>query len=384
MKHLNIILTLLVYGAVIALASQAQTQPDIISFTYDGVPLIYDEVEGGVAMAVFSWRAENLRAEDSMQIHAVVDNTWVLIGENFDPVKSDTLVIAHPLSFIEPLYRLSIVDSNDNIVDEARLSLTYRDDDPDGEAIIEAFSIDETIVSRSELINGTARLPVSWQISNRTANTNIIIEQVEPMSGVWSSIELPRDDTWMRSQDTGTIAPFDVNDSNIGIRMRLVDIVTRETLKIREQSIAVIEDMGVITPTQSPTAIPDPYANILLLVPDHVNIGETIPINWTVPDGVDADEVVIREWHEVSFIGKFADQPVYFETEGAVPVREWTGLSFSGELLVEASTDFYTVTIPGREGQGAVVFALYLYSDGELLRPQSYAQEGVYLEPVNP
>src|SRR5262249_2577797 len=106
----------------------AQNLPTIDFFTVDNNALDYAAVEAGYESANFSWQASGLRAGDKMEMHAWVDGDWRLIGEGFEATKTDSLVIAHPLSFELPRYRLSIVDSSGQRIVENIMELHYAED----------------------------------------------------------------------------------------------------------------------------------------------------------------------------------------------------------------------------------------------------------------
>lgn len=352
----------------------AQTGPAITEFTYDGIPLGYDEVEQGIASAVFSWRAVNVAPPYRMQMHALVGGRWVLIGEDFAPVKSDTLVIAHPLSFSLPTYRLSIVDAGGVIVDEARLALAYAATDPDGAPQITSFSVlTPDSISRQALAAGAARLTVAWEVSNRLANTNLIFEQVMP-DLTWRSVDLPRLDSWVRSVGSGEVAPVDAaNYSETGqypitLQIRLVDIATGVTLSWMQTTVAVTDDAGDVFPTPAPTATYEPslHHQITFETPYLVTLGSSMTVSWDAsPEASVADEVVIREWHNLYYGGKYGTQAGHVDNAGETPAREWSGLPLQGELTLDVPPTYPAGSLPNGDPQNVVVFSLYVRQGGQ-------------------
>ncbi|MBA3873307.1 MAG: hypothetical protein H0X30_29590, partial [Anaerolineae bacterium] len=103
------------------------TQPLIESYTADRLAVDYRGVEAGTEAVNMSWKADNVSDDNFMRMEAWVGERWVLIGEHFAPEKSDRIVISHPLSFAHPLYRLTILNKDGEIVDERKLELTYDD-----------------------------------------------------------------------------------------------------------------------------------------------------------------------------------------------------------------------------------------------------------------
>jgi|GEM_PF-4177259 len=384
MRKYLLILTILF---LLTLPVSAQGEPEIISFSYDGIPLTYDLVEQGVAEADFTWQAINVTVPYRMQMHAFVGGQWALIGEDFDPAKSDRLVIAHPLSFSMPSYRLSIVDAAGQIVDEAHLRLTYADSDPDGATHLIDFQTEETEISRQALINGTAFLNVSWNVLNRTTSTNIVFEQVLP-DGTWQAIELPRLENWVRSVGTGVVAPINVaGEDEIRIQARVLDVVTGDSMGAIQLLIPIDNDVVRAEPTAVPTE-PTITLNdqIIFDTPYIAALGSSLTISWdaTAIASV-ADEVIIREWHRIEFTGRYGLQPVYIDNVSNTPVNEWTGLALSGQITVDTPAEFPESGVSYRDFQNVVMYALYLSKDGEEITYEGASdarfnvQRGVFL-----
>src|SRR5689334_983875 len=67
---------------------------------------------------------------------------------------------------------------------------------------ITSFTSTATAVDPTALNNRTARIPVSWTISNRPNSANLVFEQVLP-DGRVVNVELPRDNPWVASNGNG-------------------------------------------------------------------------------------------------------------------------------------------------------------------------------------
>jgi hypothetical protein len=375
----------------------AQAKPEIITFSYDNVPLIYDEVEQGIATAEFSWEAVNVMDGYHMKMHALVGGQWVLIGENFEPAKSDTLVIAHPLSFDYPTYRLSIMDADGNIVDSALIYLDYADTDPDGTMEITDFASPQDGVGRNAVQQDGFTIPVNWQVRDRRVNTNLVFEQVIS-DEEWVPVELPRDENWVRSEGEGIVAPiYSPGAEAITLQLRVVEIITDETLSVARLSLPLVDDQLLSAtvmpqPTVAPTPIVEQDIRALLPAqpynaPGLVTLGTPMTLSWDVSAaGQYADEVVIREWHDIDFTGVYGDIPIRFEDPAAIPAQEWTGLPLTGEITVETPAQFPLSSVPHRDQQNVVIYSLYMRQDGTwLLEDEQYLvfDRLVYLQTVD-
>jgi hypothetical protein len=100
-------------------------------------------------------------------------------------------------------------------------------------------------VERGPLLAGSARIPLTWAVENRPANSNLFFEQVLP-NGTAINVELPRTVANVPSAGSGLVAPrFPGNNVNeIRLRVRLVNLRTNITLVTREMRIPVISTNG--------------------------------------------------------------------------------------------------------------------------------------------
>jgi hypothetical protein len=304
----------------IAVATYAQAIPTIEYFTVDKTTLDYPAVEAGTETAVFSWRAVNLREGDRMQMHALVGGQWGLIGEGFEPEKSDTLVIAHPLDFVLPKYRLSVVDASGTIVAEAFLELPYA---PQTELpTISMFLAlhPTTTISMSHL---EKPFQVQWQVHNRWFNSNLIFEQIMP-DGTVLNAEFERP-TWQYAHKADylqLIYPGDYAD--VVLRLRVVNVDDGSTLVQQDLVLAI---------TDSPVA----PAEVLTFsaTPEFVNPGESVTITWEVTNS----DAVFIEYYD-GFIGNpcptvYRNLPLSGSLTVTAPELAFRSLQF---LLF---TDFY-------------------------------------------
>lgn len=219
----------------------AQNLPTIDSFTVDNTALDYAEVERGIASANFSWQASGLRSGDSMEMHAWVNGDWALIGEGFEPIKTDSLVIAHPLSFELPRYRLSIVDSAGQRIAENILELHYAE--AGNRPFIQYFA-SRAYGFSSNVIRDNLGVVMHWSVSNRWYRSNIYFEQLMADGSVIQIAENTPDE-WRRATDEGTLFPrFPGEGINVVLRLRVANIDTGETLASYDTMLPITHDEG--------------------------------------------------------------------------------------------------------------------------------------------
>jgi hypothetical protein len=239
---------------VFPLLLHAQNLPVIDFFTVDTPVLDYSSVERGTAAANFSWQASGLRSGDRMQMHAWVNGDWRLIGENFEPAKTDSLVIAHPLSFELPRYRLSIVDSSGQRIVESFLELQYAE--PTVLPGISYFLSRADTITPETILNDEG-VAVHWSIYNRWYRSNIIYEQVLPDGRVIAIADNVLSE-FRRATDQGVLYPEYAGDGqDVVLRLRVVNIDTNETLTQRDTIVPVIPSNHAPAELISFTVSPD-------------------------------------------------------------------------------------------------------------------------------
>jgi hypothetical protein len=302
------------------ISAYAQSMPTIEYFTVDKEFLNYPAVEGGTETAVFNWRAINLREGDRMQMHALVGGQWGLIGTDFEPEKSDTLVIAHPLDFAMPQYRLSVVDASGTIVAEAFLELPYA-----SQTELPVISMFLALHPMPTITMSQLDEPfqVQWQVRNRWFNSNLIFEQILP-DGTVLNAEVARP-AWQYAHKADylqLVYPGDYAD--VVLRLRVINVYDGSTLVQQDLVLAI---------TDSPVA----PAEVLTFsaTPEVVNPGESVTINWEVTNS----DVVFIEYYE-GWINNscptiYRDLPLSGSLTVTAPELAFRGLQF---LLF---TDFY-------------------------------------------
>ena len=205
------------------------THPFIESYTADRMAVDYRDVEAGVEAVNMSWKAVNLSGDNFMRMEAWVGVKWVLIGDHFAPKKSDRIVISHPLSFAHPLYRLTILNKNGEIVDERKLELTYTETKTTPQ-IVEFMAPARGGAPADALNSGKLYVPVRWHIENRNYNQQPVIEQVAMPSGDAISAPMSDPKLWLPREGTLDMRLMPVDGDTVFLRLRVVDTASNQTL----------------------------------------------------------------------------------------------------------------------------------------------------------
>lgn len=320
-----------------SIAARAQSTPIIEYFTVDNDALSYPRVEAGVEAANFSWRAVGLRQGDRMQMHALVGGQWALIGEDFEAEKTDRLVIAHPLDFIPPTYRLSVVDAGGEIVAEAFLELHYAP--PEGLPRIAFFlPFNSRNVVSPDVFDEPFR--VHWRVDNRWFNSNIVIEQVLP-DGTAINVEFDRPNEWQYAYRADYVQPVYPGDhEDVVLRLRVVNRDDDSTLA---QSDIVLHVDNI--------DIPQAEVVNFSVSPSPVEPGGTVTVTWEV---INTDAVWIQVQNGpptgvypcgiVLTVGE--DLPPSGSLDIAVPETNYS------HLQIRLFADFY-IAHPGRGEVGS-------------------------------
>lgn len=133
---------------------------------------------------------------------------------------------------------------------------------PTAVPVITTFSTTANSADESELLQRSARIPVTWSVTNRPDNATLVFEQLMP-DGSAVNVELPRDNPWVPSSGNGVVAPsLPWHGDPVQIRVRLVRQSDGATLTSRELSVPVTrsgqwqaaDPAACIRPPYSPAA----------------------------------------------------------------------------------------------------------------------------------
>lgn len=233
------LLLLLAVIAVFSVSILRGTHPYIEFYTADRLAVDYPGVEAGTEAVNMSWKAVNVSGENFMRMEAWVGERWVLIGEHFAPEKSDRIVVSHPLSFNHPLYRLTILDSRGEIIDERKLELTYADT-PTTPQIVQFIAPVRGGVAADALRAGLS-VPVLWHVEQRDANQQPVIEQVSmPSETVLAS--MGDANVWLPRQGQQNIQLSPVDGDTVYLRLRVVDMTSKQTLTENLITLPVVDN----------------------------------------------------------------------------------------------------------------------------------------------
>lgn len=307
---LVISLFLLLSGAVGGQTSaNANLPPAIVSFTIDQDSVMLSDVETGILWTNLHWRTVNMTDQHTLQLDAYQLNEWISIldiNEVLQKQDSREINVMHPHNFGKPTYRLRILGENEKVVDEHILTINYTDLDNNTFPQISEFQLlDETYTVTEVDYNKQGLVWVTWSVTNRTPNSQLVFEQVTP-TGTYKLAELPRDVLWIASVGQGPlIFTLDESVHEIQLRLQLQDVLTDVVLD--ESFITIPVNMSVTvadipaTPPSSETESPpvvsttvnpapnsdppvtnQPEIIIFDVSPTYVKPGESYTLTWEV------------------------------------------------------------------------------------------------------
>lgn len=162
---------------------------------------------------------------------------------------------------------------------------------PQQAATVTSFATTATLVDKTQLANRTARIPVTWATANRPSTANLVFEQVLADNRV-VNVELPRDNPWVASSGNGVVAPFPPggNATQVSLRVRLVDLLTQNTLSQRDLTLP-IGDAPVAKPTITAFTSTTTTVGTAALT----NRTARIPVSWAVDNRPNNSNLVFEE-----------------------------------------------------------------------------------------
>lgn len=346
--------------------------PTIISFTSSLDSITVDEAEAGQTTSVLAWHTAGVTADYRLDLQVYRLNSWQPVYDaNSVPLETNgsrTVTIYHPLNFGPPTYLLSIVDKHSRIVDQRTLSIPYRMPEPipaetlplaeaTAEAeedttltTIETFSIGQDAMDANALAQGVAQVQVSWTIFNRTPTSNLVFEQIFT-DGSAVSVELPRDNLWIQSAGQGYVAPvYRDSETTVTLRLRVVDLVTSETLAEAEDTLEVVGTPSQVYPTAAPAV---PAATQAAYNPPPVVPAQIVSFSGT-PNTVTPGAAVTLSWEIRGTGGIYIEQaiPGLIGSQVVVSAQAPTGSTVVYVPQNAAYSILYTLyTANGSEGK---------------------------------
>lgn len=198
------------------------------------------------------------------------------------PQKADTKTIT---------LRLRLVNLTTNINITTKDITVAVDDTPAPTATITAFTANATGVNRTQLVNRTARIPVSWQVDNRPDGSNLVFEQVlEDGSSV--NVELPRQNPFVTSSGNGMAAPVATKTpttTTITLRLRLVNLSNNSTITQKDITLPISEGAVVPVIRTFTTTATNVNRNQL------ANRSARVPVSWAVDNRPQNSNLVFEQ-----------------------------------------------------------------------------------------
>lgn len=290
--------------------------PTIISFTSDVMSITLADAEAGQTVAKFQWEILGWQREQ----HTISLETYKITGWESLLAPDEAalrnkgnrdVTVEHPNNFGPPTYRLSIADNAGNILDQRMLVIDYNLDAVDEPPRIVSFYADEEAIDPADLANGTARVTLTWNVANRTPDTNLVFEQVLP-DGTTVSVEQPRPNIWVPSTGVGAVKPVSPGAGQlVQLRIRVIEILNGET--VAETALAplpVTADAAQYVPPPTPAQPAEPIADpvqvpddaqmppddtgpaavqvaLFTIAPEIVSRGGIVTLTWNVQGAAD-------------------------------------------------------------------------------------------------
>jgi hypothetical protein len=155
-------------------------------------------------------------------------------------------------------------------------------------AAITSFTTTAQSITRTELSLNTARVPVTWEVTNRPANSNLVFEQVFT-DGRVQNVELPRNFAVVDSSGVGVVAPVNPGTDEIIIQVRLVDLASNATYAQRQFTLPINDD-----PVQG-SSIESFTSTRTSVSMAELNNGVLIPVSWQVQNYLPQSNLVFDQ-----------------------------------------------------------------------------------------
>lgn len=254
-----IVALLCVLTGVLSAAAQ-NTIPAVITFTADPAALTVDAAESGTVSITLAWQVINMGANDRLLLFQRDLNAWAQIepedGAALEPDGRLVVPAKHPLDFGPPTYRLVLANAGGQQLDERILTLPY-EILPDQRPQITLFTSSTATLSASALLDRSARVSISWAVTNRLPTSNLVFEQVQT-DGTIVPVELPRGNLWVQSRGDGVVAPVPPTFGNLlRLRLRVLDVLSGEVYDEAEVEVLIAGDAVAAVPTATSTPVPE-------------------------------------------------------------------------------------------------------------------------------
>jgi hypothetical protein len=227
--------------------SDAPIAPTIRKFTTPATAVNYTALINRTARIPVSWAVDNRPDGSNLLFEQVLADGTIL---NVELPRSIPLVASEGDGVTAPVQpgasadkvqlRLRLVNLADGkTLAQNDLNVTV-DTTTTSLPTIRLFTTTATTVSRAELSNRTARIPVSWAVDNRPDASNLVFEQMLDDNTV-VNVELPRSNPFVTSSGNGVAAPVlpGANATSVRLRLRLIDLNSRGGLAQRDLTLTI-------------------------------------------------------------------------------------------------------------------------------------------------
>lgn len=270
--------------------SAAQNSADIIAFSSSFSEIGREALSSRTARIPVTWATVNRPLTANLvfeQVFADGSSINVELPRIIPYVASNGDGIAAPIlpndNADEIVLRVTLINLfNDFVYDRAEITLAIVNGNTGSgnskvPALTNFVATNTAPVSYSSLLNGSARIPVSWSAINRPVTANLVFEQILP-SGEVLNVELPRPFQWVNSSDSGRVAPLPPNPEAVELvlRVRLVDLVFNRTLDQRFVYVPIVNN-------SNPPSIRNFDTNLSEISADLIEDGSIwVEVSWNV------------------------------------------------------------------------------------------------------
>lgn len=278
---------------IIPIGPSGGSTPRIVSFTTGIDQVSQTMLDAGTARVPVAWESLNRPNTATLVFEQVLADGTVV---NVEYPRENPWVSPTGTGAVNPVpstdaqqiqLQIRMVDLvTDQVYDTRYAYLTITDDETTAEIVY--FQSSTIALTRDTLADGSARVPVTWEVVNRPANSNLIFEQVLT-DGTVVNVELPRDFVLVPSAGNGIMAPQlpGGNAQTALLRMRLIDMSTR--YEYDKATLRLPIEGGAPRVTKFTTSVTGLYPG---------NFGTEagrVPISWSVVNRPDNSNLVFEQ-----------------------------------------------------------------------------------------
>ncbi len=225
----------------------APSTPTIKTFSTTATSVTLDALNNKTARLPVTWAVDNRPNNSNLFFEQILENGSAV---NVELPRSNPFISSSGTGVVAPIapsnatatsitLRLRLADlGSQSTLAEKTITVSIAAAPPAPAPTIKTFSTTATSISSTALADKTARVPVSFAVDNRPANSNLVFEQVDGTT--ITNIELPRTNPIIPSSGLGVVAPIaptDANATSITLQLRVIDLSSKTTLV--QQTITV-------------------------------------------------------------------------------------------------------------------------------------------------